>query len=255
MSGKIKVLFAGEEVFFLSTIQKGYRNFNMGSNVENGTWFLDFLKRNGFEYDYIPTYHVSEEFPWTLEELKQYDVVVFSDVSSDTVLVSERTLNGKRSPNRLELIEQYVAEGGSFLMWGGYFSFTGLRGQGFYKRTPIERILPVELMEYDDRVEVPEGFLPDVLLPEHPILRGMPEKWEGFFLSYNRFFPKPNAQVLAMIPKYNDPFLVAGTYGKGRVLASAVDCAPHGVSPEFLNWPCKDTLYANMLHWLTGGAE
>ena len=63
-------------------------------------------------------------------------------------------------------------------MWGGYLSFTGLHGYGFYKRTPIERLLPVELMETDDRVEVPEGFLPRILVKDHPILQGIPEKWE-----------------------------------------------------------------------------
>ena len=59
-------------------------------------------------------------------------------------------------------------------MWGGYLSFTGLHGYGFYKRTPIERLLPVELMETDDRVEVPEGF-PRILVKDHPILQGIPE--------------------------------------------------------------------------------
>ena len=58
------------------------------------------------------------------------------------------------------MIEQYVKDGGGFFVWGGYLSFTGLSGKGFYKNTPIENLLPVNLMETDDRVEVPEGFLP-----------------------------------------------------------------------------------------------
>jgi uncharacterized membrane protein len=38
----------------------------------------------------------------------------------------------------------------------------------------------------------------------------------------------------AVIEEYeDDPFLVAGEYGKGRVLASAVDCAYHGAAPSF----------------------
>ncbi len=252
MSKKLKVLFAGEEVFFLSTVQKGFRNFNMGSNVENSAYYLESLKRSGIEYDYIPTYKISEEFPWTLEELKRYDAVIFSDVSSDTVLVSERTLNGIRTPNRLDLIEQYVSEGGGFLMWGGYFSYTGLQGRGFYKHTAIERILPVELLPYDDRVETPEGIVPELLMPEHPVLQGLPATWEGWFLSYNRLIPKQEAEVLVKVPRYGDPFLVAGKYGKGRVLASAVDCAPHGASPKFLRWEYRDLLYSNMLMWLAG---
>jgi uncharacterized membrane protein len=81
-------------------------------------------------------------------------------VGSNTFLISERTMNGDKTPNRLKLIERYTEEGGGFLMWGGYLFFTGFAGKGFYKRTPIEKILPVSLMETDDRVEVPEGFLP-----------------------------------------------------------------------------------------------
>lgn len=250
MEKKIKVLFVGEEIFLFNAMQKAYNSFNMGSAIENSKYFLEAMEKNGIEYDHIPTHAVSEEFPWSLEEMKQYDAIIFSDVSSDSVLVSLRTMAGQRTPNRLELIEHYVSEGGSFMMCGGYVSFTGLNGKGFYKRTPIERILPVNLMEYDDRVEAPEGFLPNIIEPNHPIMQGMPEKWEGWFLSYNRLLPKNNATVVAMIPKYNDPFLVAGEYGKGRVLASAVDCAPHGACPEFLSWEYKDTLYGNMVKWL-----
>jgi uncharacterized membrane protein len=45
-------------------------------------------------------------------------------------------------------------------------------------------------METDDRVEVPEGFLPMITEEDHPILEGIPSNWEGWFLSYNRLIPK-----------------------------------------------------------------
>jgi len=177
-------------------------------------------------------------------------VIVVSDVGSNTFLISQRTMNGERTPNRLKLIEQYVQEGGGFLMWGGYLSFTGLHGKAFFKRTPIEKLLPVELMETDDRVEVPEGFLPRITEPGHPILKDIPSEWEGWFLSYNRLIPKKGSAVIAVIEEYdNDPFLVAWNYGKGRSLASAVDCAHHGAAPSFLQWEYTSALYANMVKW------
>jgi len=251
MSKKLKILFAGEAIYMLTTIYKGFNSFEMGKYFEHGKFFEKALKENDIEYDYIPTQKVAEEFPWTLKELKQYDAIVVSDVGSDTFLISEKTMAGEKTPNRLKLIEKYVAEGGGFLMWGGYLSFTGLYGKGFYKGTPIEKILPVNLMQTDDRVEVPEGFLPKINEKNHSILKGIPENWEGWFLSYNRLIPKEDATIIASIEKYNnDPFLVVGEYGKGRTMASAVDCAHHGAAPTFLNWEYTSKLYGNMVKWI-----
>ena len=245
-----KVLFAGEAIYSLQTIYKGRNSFSMGRYFEHGGYFIKALEENGIDFDYCPTNKVAEEFPWTLGDMKKYDVIVVSDVGSDTFLITQRTMEGQKTPNRLKLLEQYVAEGGGFLMWGGYLSFTGLHGKAFYKRTPVEKILPVDLMETDDRVEVPEGFLPAILEKGHPILNGIPDKWEGWFLSYNRLIPKEGATVVAVIEEYdNDPFLVVWDYGKGRSLASAVDCAHHGAAPPFLNWEYTSALYANMVRW------
>jgi len=251
MSKKLKILFAGEAIYALTTIFKGWDSFSMGKYWEHGKFFEKALTDNGIEYDYIPTNKVMEEFPWTLEELKQYDAVVVSDVGSNTFLISEKTMAGIKTPNRLKLIEQYVSMGGGFLMWGGYLSFTGLAGKGFYKNTPIEKILPVDLMQTDDRVEVPEGFLPKIIMKDHPVLQGIPEQWEGWFLSYNRLIPKPDSTIIASIEEYsNDPFLIVGEHGKGRTMASAVDCAHHGAAPSFLKWEYTSKLYGNMVKWV-----
>ena len=182
MDKEIKVLFAGEAIYMQTSIFKGRDSFSMGRYFEHGTYLKKSLEENGIAYDYIPTNLVAEDFPWTLEDMKKYDAIIVSDVGSDTFLISQRTMEGQKTPNRLQLLERYVREGGGFLMWGGYLSFTGLKGMAFYKRTPIEKMLPVTLMETDDRVEVPEGFLPVVKAGDHPILQGIPKKWEGWFL-------------------------------------------------------------------------
>ena len=247
----MKILFAGEAVFSRQTRMVGTVSFEKVTYEQHGGFFLGALDKYGIDYDYIPTNRVAEYFPWTLEELKQYDAIVLSDVGSDTFLISKRTMAGEKTPNRLKLIQQYVAEGGGFMMWGGYLSFTGISGSGFYRNTPIEKLLPVNLMATDDRREAPEGFLPKILVPDHPILNGIPEKWEGWFLSYNRLIPKEDATVIGIIEEYDDdPFLVAGEYGQGRVLASAVDCAHHGAAPTFLNWEGSGLMYANMMKWI-----
>lgn len=248
---RIKVLFAGEAIYMLTSIFKGFNSFEMGKYFEHGKYFINALVENDIEVNYIPTNKVAEEFPWSLDEMKKFNVIVVSDVGSDTFLISSRTMEGEKTPNRLKLIGEFVSEGGGFLMWGGYLSFTGLYGKGFYKNTVIEKILPVNLMTTDDRVEVPEGFLPKILLKDHPILNGIIEKWQGWFLSYNRLIAKEGADVIAVIEEYGgDPFLAAWEYGKGRTLASAVDCAHHGAAPSFLKWEYSKKLYANMVKWL-----
>jgi uncharacterized membrane protein len=132
-------------------------------------------------------------------------------------------------------------------------SFTGLNGKGFYKHTPVADVLPVELYETDDRRETPEGVLPKILLSDHPIIRDIPEKWEGWFLSYNRLIPKDGADVLGVFDEYDDdPYLVCGTYGKGRAVASAVDCAHHGAPPAFQNWEYSAVIYSNVMKWAAG---
>ncbi len=251
MTKQLKVLFSGEGIYQDTTIYKGWDLFHIGEYMEHGGHFIKALETHGMQVDYIPTQRAAEEFPFTVEELQEYNAVILSDVGANTLLMCDRTRKGIKTPNRLRVLEQYVANGGGFIMWGGYLSFTGLHGKGFYKDTPIETLLPVNLMERDDRRETPEGFLPVLDKKDHPIFNNMPDKWEGWFMSYNRLIAKDGATVLAHIEEYdNDPFLVVWEYQKGRSLASAVDCAHHGAAPSFLDWKYSSTYFANAVKWV-----
>jgi uncharacterized membrane protein len=250
MAKKIRVLFAGEGIYSLTKIYKGWDEFAIGKYFEHGHYFIKALESNGFDYDYIPTTKVAEEFPWTADEMKQYDVIAISDVGSSTFLITERCYAGERTPNRLIEMEKYVSRGGGFLMFGGYLSYSGIHGKGMYRRTAVEKLLPVTLEIGDDRVECPEGIIPKVVKKDHPILTGIPEKWGGWFVSYNRLKAKQQATVIAQIEEYeNDPFLVAWNYGKGRAVASAADCAHHGATPSFLEWEYTNTYFGNLVKW------
>lgn len=248
---KIKVLFAGEAITTETIIYKGWDSIHLANYSEHGGYFLSALKDSGeFEVDYVPTHEVAEGFPWSIEELSNYDVIAVSDVGSKSFLISRKTMNGVKTPNRLKLVKEYVEQGGGFIMWGGYLSFTGYHGYAHYKGTPIEAILPVSCLDGDDTVEVPEGFVPKVLVKDHPILRGIPEKWEGWFLSYNKLIPKADSTVIAKISEdIDDPFLVAGSCRDGRTVASAVDCAHHGAAPSFLNWQYSADYFRNIVKW------
>ena len=54
-------------------------------------------------------------------------MIILSDIGSNTLLLPpEVFLEGKRVPNRLELLKEYVSQGGGLVMAGGYLSFQGI---------------------------------------------------------------------------------------------------------------------------------
>ncbi|MDR3374708.1 MAG: glutamine amidotransferase, partial [Ancalomicrobiaceae bacterium] len=155
---------------------------------------------------------------------------------------------------RLRLLKDYVAAGGGLLMFGGYCSFQGFRGTARYHNTPIEDVLPVECIPYDDRVETPEGFRPVIVdAAQHPILAGISGEWP-LLLGFNEVVAKPGALVLATATSdyRNLPLLVLGHHGAGRTLAWTTDIGPHWLPPEFSNWAGYRRLWTQALTWVIG---
>ena len=138
------------------------------------------------------------------------------------------------------------------MMVGGYYSFQGINGGARYRGTPVEEALPVTILPYDDRVEVPEGFLAVVKDAKHPIVTGMGKKWP-LLLGFNEVTPKRGAKVIATASKDygGKPLLVAGSFGKGRAIAWTSDIGPHWLPPEFAAWDGYRRLWTQALAWLT----
>ena len=133
-------------------------------------------------------------------------------------------------------------------MIGGYLSFAGIEGKARYQRTPVEDALPVTISETDDRAEVPQGVVPEVLTPDHPVLAGLPGDWPAL-LGYNRVAPRDTASVLVTCG--DDPLIAVGDYHDGRSAVFTSDCAPHWGPPAFLDWPGYGPLWSNLVAWLT----
>lgn len=74
------------------------------------------------------------------------------------------------------------------------------------------------------RVEQPAGLVP-VCDADHPAVKGLGGEWPAM-LGYNRFAARTAGEVLATIG--DDPLLVIGSAGTGRVAAFASDLAPIG---------------------------
>lgn len=239
----MKILFIGESWTVHMIHAKGYDTFESTKYEEGATYLIEGLRERNVQVDYMPSHEVQVRFPDSLEKLEQYDSIVISDIGSNTFLLQNKTFYQMEIiPNALELIRQYVENGGGLLMVGGYLSFMGIEGKANYKNTVLADVLPVTMLDGDDRVEKPEGVSPETVA-EHPITEGM-EKWPPF-LGYNRFSAKEDAKTLVQVGE--DPFLVVGEYGKGKTAAFASDCAPHWGSMEFVQWDQYFPLWQRVL--------
>jgi uncharacterized membrane protein len=179
--------------------------------------------------------------------------VILSDIGSNTLLLPQAVwLHGRPAPNRLKLLRDWTAAGGGLVMAGGYFSFQGIDGRARWRRTPVEEALPVTCLPYDDRLEVPEGFRPEILRP-HPLLDGLPADWP-LLLGANEVVPRERAdvEVLVRLPaeQGGHPLLVTGTFGSGRSVAWTSDIGPHWLPDPFVQWPGYATLWRNILTWV-----
>ena len=248
MSKQLSVLFVGESWMIQTTETKGVDSFTTYRYEECANYVGDRLREGGIAFTHIPCHRVEFDFPQTLEELQKYDVVMLSDVGANTMLISTKTFfASERTVNKLHLIRDYVRAGGGFCRIGGSLTYLGLEAKGCYKRTAIEEILPVELMSCDDRVECPEGFCPETVAPEHPVMDGIDEPMP-WMLGYNRTVLKPGATLIAR--REDDPIIAAWDCGAGRTMAYTCDCAPHWASPELCNWKHYSRLWQNIVHWL-----
>jgi uncharacterized membrane protein len=189
-----------------------------------------------------------EEFPEDLDSLRRYDVLLLGDIASDTLLLHPEVVYECRPhPNRIQLIQEYVDDGGGFIMTGGWLTFQGIDGKGRWHGTAVEEVLPVNILDRDDRVERPEGARPEVTDKSHQIFNGLPRKWPRF-LGYSRILPKRDSQVLMKIG--SDAFLVLGRFGRGRTAAFASSPGPHwGGMREYLTWKGHDKFWCNLVEW------
>lgn len=252
MTRTLRILIAGESWETLSFHQKGFDVFTTTFYYEGVGPLRAALAGAGHAVDYMPSHIAATNFPVDLADLQAFDVVILSDIGTNTLLLHPDTFErSRRMPNRLALLRDYVADGGGLIMVGGYMTFQGIDAKARYAGTPVEAALPVTLLTQDDRVEVPEGATPRVQLADHPIVAGLDGEWPQL-LGYNRLRARLEAATVAMVA--DDPLLVAWSFGSGRSIAFASDCGPHWAPPEFLAWSGYARLWSQMAAW-AGGAQ
>lgn len=251
----VKALLVGESWVTSETHYKGFDQFGSVHFHRGAQPMVDALKNSNIELDWMTAHDAAEGFPFAREGLDKYDVLIISDIGSNTFLLPPDVwLRSRTVPNRLKLIRDWVLDGGNILMVGGYFSFQGIDGRARWRRTPVEDILPVRCMPWDDRVEIPEGGRLQVVDGDHPVMMGFPEGEWPLLLGVNEVEPKQDATVLARLPEDQGghPLIVTGSYGKGRSAVWTSDLGPHWLPPEFCDWPGYAVLWKNLLGWLSG---
>ncbi len=247
-----RVLLAGESWSVTSIHAKGFDTFTTVEYAEGGDALIAALEDGGHDVVYQQAHVAAARFPSTVEELADFDVVMLSDIGSNTLLVAPATfVHGQARPNRLDLLREWVASGGALAMIGGYMTFQGIEGKANYKNTALADVLPVVMEDGDDRREAPQGLRAEVVAA-HPITAGV-DATTPHILGYQRFAAKAGAQTLMTVD--DDPFLVVGEYGKGRALAYASDIGPHWAPAEFTDWPGFARVWNQATRWLAGQTE
>lgn len=246
---KTSVLLIGESWHTHIVEAKGADTFSYDTYQVATEHLEAVLNTDEIELSHMPCHLVAYDFPQSAEELKEkYDCVLISDCGANTFLLPEKTfLQYVPTPNKLEILRDYVKLGGGLCMVGGYLSFMGLEGKGRYNATPVEEALPVNFLTYDDRVELPQGVNFDVEPGMHAILAGLETVLPTVF-GYNRAVLKEEAE--AIMTYKGDPIISLMNYGKGRSIAYAMDCAPHWCSPDFCASSAYKTLWRNVVKWL-----
>src|ERR1700730_12251297 len=241
------VLLVGESWISSSTHLKGFDFFSSTYYATGGDFLIAALSSASIQITHQPSHEAAKSFPFELSKLQAYDAIVLSDIGANTLLLPpEVFLEGKRVPNRLALIKEYVSQGGGLVMAGGYLSFQGIYGTARYHRTPIEEVLPVSMLAIDDRIERPEGVNPKVVKQDHPITEGLDGTWP-YLLGFNEVKAKESADVLALVGEY--PLLVAGSFGKGRAVAWTSDVGPHWCTKDFIDWSGYGKLWERIVAW------
>jgi uncharacterized membrane protein len=251
-----KVLLVGESWISSATHYKGFDQFGSATFHLGAEPLAKALKGSDYELTYMPAHEAVEQLPFDMEGLDAYDAIILSDIGANSLLLPpEVWLHSRTVPNRLKLIKAWVEKGGGLLMIGGYLSFQGIDGKARWRRTPVEDTLPVTCLPYDDRVEMPEGAVAEIVAASHSVMEGLTgEAWPPLLgVNEVELRADANVELIARLPQDQGgfPLLVLGGHGKGRTAAWTSDIGPHWLSPAFCEWQGYGRLWKNILGWLT----
>jgi uncharacterized membrane protein len=168
-----------------------------------------------------------EGFPQTAEELFDFDCVYLSNVNAGGLALREKNL-----------IREYVNRGGALVVIGGHQSFE----RGGWKGSLLEDVLPFEVAP-----SLKEGFAHHPKGAPLKISKDLPWPHEAemedspqvFFIHRGKL--KEQTKVLATAG--DAPFLIAGEFGKGRVVCVLGVAIGSGDKKQIPFWKWNDWTY------------
>ena len=246
-----RVLLAGESWISTATHVKGFDEFSSTTFHTGADAFIAAAAAQGLEVEQMYAHDVPGSFPRSVEALSVYDVIILSDIGANSfVLPPEVFLQGRRMDNPLIALSEWTRAGGGLMMAGGYLSFTGFQARANFARSPIAQVLPVTMLESDDRVEAPQGAPIAIAAPDHPAAAGWSELVGSAptLLGYNLVKAREDATVVATVG--DDVLVATREVGKGRSLVWTSDIGPHWCPEDFLAWDGFAPLVGSMLRWL-----
>jgi uncharacterized membrane protein len=249
-----KILLAGETFTVRQIATSGATSFTSGSYSNGALQFIAAFAGSEISIDQLPSERCEREFPMRIDQLLAYDAVILSDVSALNLLYTTESRAGQPSVNRLSLLVEYVKQGGSLMMAGGYTSFQGMDASARFHDTPLEDCLPVSCLPYADGVEIPEGIVANPVLSQHRLLDGIISPFPPI-IGFNKTILRDNSdtELVAAIDYRGKsyPLLATRRFEKGRTLVWTTDIGPHWLSIEFFKSPVYAKLMQNILGWLT----
>jgi uncharacterized membrane protein len=177
-----------------------------------------------------------ETFPGTYDELFRYDLVVLSDVNYKAL-----------GDIAMEMVCDYVHEGGSLLVVGGPYAY----GNGEFDGSRFFDVLPVHVSGPFDLKWAGKGksWQLKATSPDHRVLRDISFDQKSCVFWHHFLTPKKDSTVV--LKAGDNPVLVFGRYGKGKV--AALSLSPTGVGAQgevpWWDWDGWFPLVRNLFAW------
>jgi len=179
-----------------------------------------------------------DEFPGSYESLLQYDVLVLDNIHASYLGAKRRVM-----------IADFVRAGGGVLIFGGYCNLS----LGADHNTYLEDLMPVRIAGFKQILQDNNGLPLKIEKPERLPGIAWTSAPQAFTVDVSPL--KDGAEV--WMTAGGKPALVAGRYGKGRVLVFMIN--PHGdygaqARPYWKSaaWP---RILAACVQWLGEGSE
>ena len=251
----IKVLYVGDTQVNVQTSIKGIDSWTFAYYSDSARYLRNALRAaDDIILDHIPSMICIADMPSPVEEMKQYDAILVSDVGYNNIVFQPGNVQPFKvpmGPDRVKALCEYVNQGGGFMMIGGWLSFSGMQGKGMYGGTKVEELLPVTCMPRgaDDRMEITEGYAMQLDDPNHPIVKDIDWSVPYMLMGYNKVYLREDAHLVA---SYNgDVQIATRQVGKGRSCVYTSDVGPHWAG-NFLEHPEYAHFWQQITRWVAG---